>query len=83
MISRQGDLLTILERVSYQANRIASIGASEMTDAVLEKSIDLMTAIVRIFTVCLRFLRHGTVGIRSNGNSPYASEYSKSNIHEL
>jgi hypothetical protein len=55
-----------LNSISYQARRVTSLQQSSQTESVMEKSIDLLTAIVNYYSACLVVFNHGLIGEISN-----------------
>lgn len=56
------DLLSALNSISYQADRLMNIRDTEITEAILEKSLELLTVIVKFYSVCLEAFSHGLLG---------------------
>jgi hypothetical protein len=52
-----------LKSISYQAKRLTSLRGSNRTEHITEKSMDLLTAIVKYYTACLIVFNHGLIGI--------------------
>ena len=59
------ELSKTLSSIYYQAERLARIGTSEMNEVVLEKSVDLLAAIVGYYTACLKIFSRGSFGTLS------------------
>ena len=51
-----------LKSISYQARRVTSLQQSSQTENVMEKSIDLLTAIVNYYSSCLVVFNQGLIG---------------------
>ena len=56
------DLSSNLDRVSYQASRLANLRGSEQSESLTEKSLDLLTSIVKYYSVCLIVFDQGLLG---------------------
>jgi hypothetical protein len=56
------ELLAALNSISYQADRLMNIRDTEITEAILEKSMELLTAIVKFYSSCLEAFSHGLLG---------------------
>ena len=52
----------MLESISFQADRLLNIRDTDITEAVLETSINLLSAIVEFYTACLDLLGSGLLG---------------------
>lgn len=57
------DMASNLKSISYQARRLTSLRGSNRTEHITEKSMDLLTAIVKYYTACLMVFNHGLIGI--------------------
>jgi len=53
------EVLSILDSISYQSDRLTNIRSSDMTEILLEKSLDMLSAILNFYSVCLGVLRKG------------------------
>jgi hypothetical protein len=56
------DMATNLKLISYQSRRVNSLQSSSRTESITEKSMDLLTAIVKYYSACLQVFRRGFVG---------------------
>lgn len=54
-------MLANLDSISYQANRLTYLRGSERTENVTEKSMDLLTAIMRYYSACLTVCNQGLI----------------------
>ena len=61
------ELSRTLSSICYQAERLARVGYSEMNEVVLEKSVDLLAAMVVYYTACLKIFSRGSFGTLSFG----------------
>lgn len=57
------DLSTTLYSVSYHAERLSRVANSEIDETILEKSLDLLTSVLNYYTLCLKVLGHGLLGV--------------------
>ena len=53
-----------LKSISYQARRLTSLRGSYRTEHITEKSMDLLTAIVKYYSACLVVFNHGLIGMK-------------------
>jgi hypothetical protein len=51
-----------LDSISYQSDRLTNIRNSDMTESLIEKSLDMLSAIVNFYSVCLGVLRKDVIG---------------------
>ena len=56
------DMLTTLDHLSYQTHRLTCLGDAQITENIMEKSLDLLTAIMNYYTQCLVANRNGLLG---------------------
>jgi hypothetical protein len=77
------EVLSILDSISYQSDRLTNIRSSDMTEILITKLLNILSAIVNFYSVCLGVLRKDVMGKADNLNLNFLtcnSEYNQNSF---